>query len=144
MLNKIQIDKSSSKSTNKELKMNSPENKELVKFLGKIPAIGKNIVDGFHEQGFWWVKFQIDIKNKYAWNIVQELGCIINYISLEDRLPTIFYPVSPAPYLNGGPYEFLSWVIENKDTEFTSNDLKIWLEGRLPNPVYDLTQWDNE
>jgi len=128
----------------KNKKMNRPENKELVTFLEKIPAIEKGIADGFHEKGFWWVKFQIDIENKYAWNVVQELGCIINYISLNERLPTVFYPVSPAPYLNGGPYDFLSWVIENKDAEFTSNDLKIWLEGRLPNPVDDLTQWNNE
>ena len=124
--------------------MNSPKNRELVKFLGKIPAIRKSIADGFYEKGLWWVKFQIDINNEYAWNVVQELGCVINYVSLDERLPTVFYPVSPAPYLNGRPYDFLSWVIENKDIEFTSNDLKDWLESRLPNPVDDLTQWDNE
>ena len=120
--------------------MNSPENRELVKLLEKIPVIKKNIADGFHEKGLWWVKFQIDIDNKYAWNVVQELDCEINYISLDERLPTVFYPVSPAPYLNGGPYDFLAWGIENKDAEFTSNNLKDWLEGRLPNPVDDLTQ----
>jgi len=124
--------------------MNSPKNRELVKFLGKIPAIKGNIADGFHEKDFWWVKFQIEINNEYAWSLVQELGCVINYLSVEERLPTVFYPVSPAPYLNGGPYDFLSWVIENKDAGFTSNDLKEWLESRLPNPVDDLTQWDNE
>jgi hypothetical protein len=124
--------------------MNNPENKNLVEFLGKIPAISKSIADGFHEKGFWWVKLQIDIKNEYAWNVVQELGCVINYISLNERLPTVFYPVSPAPYLNGGPHAFLSWVIENSDAKFTSNDLKDWLEGRLPNPVDDLSQWHIE
>jgi hypothetical protein len=123
--------------------MNDPENKELVEFLGRIPAI-KWIADGFHENGLWWVKFQIDIDNKYAWSVVQELGCIVNYISINERLPTVFYPVSPAPYLNGGPREFLSWIIENKDIEFTSNDLRRWLEGRLPNPVDDLDQWNED
>ena len=125
-----------------QAEMNCPENRELVKFLEKIPAISENIADGFHEKGFWWVKFQIDIENKYAWSVIQELGCIVNYISVTERLPTVFYPVSPAPYLNGGPREFLSWVIENKDANFTSDNLKDWLIGRLPNPVDDLEQWN--
>ncbi len=46
-------------------------------------------------------------------------------------LPTRFYPVSPAPYLNGGPKNFLSWIIENTDREFTPDNMKEWLEGRL-------------
>ncbi|HWB91533.1 MAG TPA: hypothetical protein VG605_06760, partial [Puia sp.] len=64
----------------------------------------------------------------------------VNYISLEERLPTVFYPVFPPPYLNGGP-EFLSWVIESKDKEFSPALLSEWLEGRLPRPVDDLKQW---
>jgi len=124
--------------------MTNPENKNLVEFLCKLPAIKENIADGFYENGLWWVKFQIDIDNAYAWNVVQELGCIINYISVSERLPTIFYPVSPAPYLNGGARDFLSWVIENTETQFTSNDLKEWLENRLPSPIDDLEQWNND
>ena len=73
--------------------------------------------------------------------MVQELGCVVNYISLNERLPTIFYPVSPAPYLNGRPKDFLSWVIETKDKEFSPETLMEWLLGRLPNPVDDLEQW---
>ena len=37
----------------------------------------------------------------------------------EERLPTIFMPVSPPPYANGPAREFLSWVIESRDPEFT-------------------------
>ena len=115
--------------------------KDLIKFLEKVPSIQKPIASG-SDDGFWWVKFSLDIKNQLAWNVVQELGCIINYISLNERLPTVFYPVSPAPYLNGGPNDFLSWVIETKDSEFKPINLTEWLEGRLPNRVDDLEQWD--
>lgn len=116
--------------------------KSIIEYLEKVPAINSSIASGSDEDGFWWVKFQIDIENKYAWNVVQELGCVVNYLSINERLPTVFYPVSPAPYLNGGPTDFLSWVIETKDKSFKPGNLKEWLEGRLPNPVDDLEQWD--
>jgi hypothetical protein len=75
--------------------------KTLVDYFEKIPSIGKPIGFGSDEQGFWWVKFHIDIEHELAWNVVQELNCVINYLSVTERLPTVFYPVSPAPYLNG-------------------------------------------
>lgn len=115
----------------------------LIQYLERMPAVGF-INCGSDEEGFWWVKFKIDIDNEYAWNVVQELGCVVNYISVYERLPTIFYPVSPAPYLNGGPREYLSWVIETKDKDFRPGTLKKWLEERLPNPVDDLEQWGFE
>jgi hypothetical protein len=43
--------------------------------------------------------------------------------------------------MNGGPRDFLSWVIETKDKNFKPKTLKEWLEGRLPQPVDDLKQW---
>jgi hypothetical protein len=69
-----------------------------------------------------------------AWRIVQELGHVLNYVSLNERLPTIFIPVSPPPYMNGGPRNFLSWVIECRDAGFTPSNCAEWLEGRLPGP----------
>ena len=116
--------------------------KELTDFLERIPAIQKPISSGTFEDGIWWAKFSIDINNELAWNVVQELGHIVNYVSLEEPLPTIFYPVSPPPYMNGGPTDFLSWVIETKDKDFKPETMKEWLEGRLPNPVDDLEQWN--
>ena len=124
--------------------MNDAKNKNLKEFIGKIPAVKKGIGDGFYENGLWWIKFQIDIKNKYAWSVIQEISCITNYLSVDEKLPTIFYPVSPAPYLNGGPSEFLSWNIENTKTDFPSDNLQEWLENRLPNPIDDLEIWDLE
>jgi len=113
----------------------------LQAFLLAVPAIEGSIGQGVNEEGFWWVKFKIDIKHPLAWQVVQEIGHVVNYLSLNEKLPTNFYPVSPPPYMNGGPEEFLSWVIENTDKEFTPDTLKTWLEGRLPQPVNDESAW---
>jgi hypothetical protein len=108
--------------------------------LEKVPAIESGIAFG-SKQGFWWIKFQIDTSHQLAWYVVQEFGHILNYISLDVKLPVSFYPVSPPPYLNGGPVEFLSWVIENKEAEFTPKVLQEWLKGRLPDPVDSIESW---
>lgn len=115
--------------------------KPLTDYLIKVPSIQSPIGTGTDEEGLWWVKFQIDIENPLAWQVVQELACVVNYLSLNECLPTIFYPVSPAPYLNGGPAEYLSWVIEAKSKDFSPESLMQWLEGRLPNPVDELSEW---
>ena len=116
--------------------------KELIEFLETVPAIDKRISSGTSDAGLWWVKFSIDIHDALAWNVVQELGHIVNYVSLDEPLPTAFYPVSPPPYMNGGPTDFLSWVIETKDKEFTPALMREWLEGRLPKPVDDRNEWN--
>lgn len=118
--------------------------KSLSDYLLKIPGIKTPIATGLDEKGSWWIKFRIDIQNSLAWHVVQELGCVVNYLSINERLPTSFYPVSPAPYLNGGPADFLSWIIECKDKEFEPETLMKWLESRLPRPVDDLGQWNTE
>ena len=113
---------------------------KLLQFLMKIPLIKGSIGKGY-EDGLWWVKFQIDIRQKLAWNVVQELAHVLNYLSLDERLPTVFKPVSPPPYMNGGPIDFLSWVIESDSVDFTPDDALEWLEGRLPNPIDNLKEW---
>lgn len=40
--------------------------KSLVNYLEKVPAIEKPIGTGADENGFWWVKFGIDINHKLA------------------------------------------------------------------------------
>ena len=114
---------------------------KLLDFLGKVPAIDGAIGKGSEEDGCWWVKFSININHKFAWHTVQELGHVLNYLSLDERLPTTFHPVSAPPYMNGGPEEFLSWVIECSDPQFRPGTCAEWLVGRLPNPVDDLEQW---
>jgi|SRR5579863_1836346 len=111
-------------------------------YLSSVPAIDNSIGSGLLEDGNWWLKFSIDIAHPLAWNVVQELGYVLNYLSLDERLPTVFMPVSPPPYMNGGPRDYLSWVIECKDKAFTPTECAEWLEGRLPRPVDDLSQWE--
>lgn len=113
---------------------------ELESFLMNIPSVVGPIGKG-DENDLWWVKFGIDIDHPVAWHVVQELGHVLNYLSLDERLPTVFMPVSPPPYMNGGPGEFLSWIIEAQTEGFSPKTCVEWLEGRLPRPVDDETQW---
>jgi len=115
---------------------------KLVAYLSRIPSVMEPISHGAAGQGLWWVKFSIDIEHKLSWHVVQELGHVLNYLSLSERLPTVFKPVSPPPYMNGGPGDFLSWVIECEDPDFRPGTVAKWLEERLPKPVDDLSQWD--
>lgn len=115
----------------------------LLDFLHRVPAIDPSISHGQFNDGNWWVKFHIDTKHALAWHVVQELGHVLNYLSDNERLPALFMPVSPPPYLNGGP-EFLSWVIESKERTFTPDLCAKWLEVRLPTPVEELKNWERE
>jgi hypothetical protein len=118
----------------------------LKDYLSKVPSIDRIIGCGVSDDGRWWVKLTINIDHPLAWRVVQELGHVLNYVSLDERLPTVFKPVSPPPYLNGGPRDFLCWIIESKDEAFRPETCAEWLVGRLPRPVNDSQQWklDNE
>jgi hypothetical protein len=123
----------------------APDFEKLLTFIEKLPAIDlpggrKSIGHGSFENENWWVKFRLDIKHPLAWRHVQELGHVLNYVSLTEQLQAVFKPVSPPAYLNGGA-EFLSWVIESTDPSFKPDTCAEWLEGRLPRPVGDLEQW---
>ena len=120
--------------------MSSSDFTPLIEFLGRVPPIHPAMGSGHFPDGNWWVKLTIDIAHPLAWSAVQELGYVLNYLSVEERLPTVFMPVSPPPYLNGGP-EFLSWVIESRVPTFTPAEAAQWLSSRLPNPVDDPKKW---
>lgn len=117
----------------------------LINFLARIPALelddspSRGIGAG-GGNGVWWVKFSLDIGHDLAWQAVQEMAHVLNYLSVEERLPTVFKPVSPPPYLNGGPEDYLSWVIECPD-EMSPGRVAEWLESRLPQPVDDEDAW---
>lgn len=117
--------------------------KKLTYYLKRIPAIEESISHGSNEDS-WWLKFSIDIDHTLAWNVIQELGHVLNYLSIDERLPTVFMPVSPPPYMNGGPKEYLSWIIECDKIDFRPGTCADWLEGRLPRPVDDLNEWDQD
>src|SRR3954462_11103499 len=121
---------------------------KLLAFMEGLPAIElpagrKSIGRGTFPNGNWWAKFPLDTNRPLAWRHVQELGFVLNYVSVEERLPTVFIPVSPPPYLNGG-IEFLSWVIESTAPSFNPDNCAQWLQGSLPRPVDDLSLWRTE
>lgn len=111
---------------------------ELVEFLGKLPSVKD--VHFENKNGDWWVMLHLDIFNPYAWNVIQELAFVLNNVAITERFPAIFYPKSPPPYLNGGPADFLSWIIENGDKGFTPEILVEQLKNYLPDPE-DLEEW---
>jgi hypothetical protein len=113
----------------------------LVTYLNRVPAVTVVSSDTTPD-AFWWVKLDINMDHRLAWNVVQELGFVLNYISLQEKLPTVFMPVSPPPYLNGGPRENLSWVIESKFNYIDPAWIAEVLEDRLPQPVEDETKWE--
>ena len=113
---------------------------KLVDFLNRIPSV-RVISSSKPSEPQWWVKLDIDIEAEVAWQVVQELGFVLNYISLRERLATVFMPVSPPPYLNGGPKEYLSWAIEAAVPFVDPATIAEQLEASLPNPVDDISQW---
>lgn len=46
--------------------MNDRAFTKLIEFLEKVPAIHGAIGKGIEEDGFWWVKFNIDINHNLA------------------------------------------------------------------------------
>ena len=120
----------------------------LLALLEKVPAISlpagrKSIGCGLSDDGTWWIKFSLELEHPLAWRVVQEFAHVLNLLSVDERLPTVFKPVSPPPYLNGG-VEFLSWVIETDDPTFTPTQCAEWLVGRLPSPVTDPSAWETD
>ncbi|MDR0214802.1 MAG: hypothetical protein LBJ15_12445 [Comamonas sp.] len=82
-----------------------------------------------------------ELHHPLAWSVVQELGHVLNDASVSEKLPTVFRPVSPPPYLNGGPGEFLSWVIESEYNYIDPAWIAKELQARIPSPVDDLSCW---
>jgi hypothetical protein len=114
---------------------------ELIQFLRKVPGVRFVAHSPWVDASRWWVKLGIDLDDPLAWHVVQELGHVLNYLSLEERLPTVFMPVSPPPYANGGPKTFLSWVIEPVGDGIRPETVARWLDGRLPRPVDERASW---
>ena len=116
----------------------------LTDFISEVPSVGDNISKEIDEDGRWLIKFEIDIHHELSWRVVQELSNVVNMLSNDERLPTIFYPVSSSPYINGGPEITLAWIIQCGDSTFDPSELVEWLEERLPNPVDEEDAWDLE
>ena len=115
---------------------------QLVTFIRALPGVAliSNSSSGQHR---WWIKFTIDLADEFAWRVIQELGFVLNFISLTELLPTVFKPVSPPPYLNGGPEENLAWVIEATVPFVDPISILAVLQERLPNPPGERASWRN-
>ena len=61
----------------------------LTKFLEKIPAVKSPIEAICYDDGSWWLKLKIDVHHKNSWHVVQELAHAINYLSEDEKLPTL-------------------------------------------------------
>lgn len=105
---------------------------KLELLISRLPAIGLPIASGVYENGFWWVKFSIDIQDEQSWDVIQMLAYTINYLSISERLSTVFYPVCPSPFLQLNPEKSLTWIIESTSQNFMPEELAIRLESRLP------------
>lgn len=114
---------------------------EIESYLQHVPGVSGSIGKGRTDDGNWWVKFHVDIDHPLAWNVVQELAHVLNYLTISERLPTVFKPISPPPHSNGGPREYLSWIIESTIADFSPKKCSEWLTARLPHPVEDLAAW---
>ncbi len=121
------------------IEKNLPKLGELVE---SIPGV-KWVSHGLENNCRWWIKFEIDIEDEIAWYVIQELGYILNYISISERLPTVFAPVSPPPYLNSGPKACLSWIIEPKFDYIDPQQIADVLDQRLPKPITERDVWLN-
>ena len=72
----------------------TPDFERLFAFIEKLPAINlpaarKSIGHGVFKNGNWWIKFALDTKHALAWRHVQELGFVLNYVTVGERLPTV-------------------------------------------------------
>lgn len=111
----------------------------LATFLKRLPAV-KMIAHDVWPNGRWWLKLRVDSEHAVAWRVIQELGFVLNYISVDEKLPTVFKPISPPPYLNGG-VEFLSWVIESTSDHVDPAYIRSTLANRLPDVAHDASAW---
>lgn len=107
--------------------------KKLELLIAQLPAIGSPIASGVYETGFWWVKFSIDIQHDKSWEVIKMLAYTINYLSISERLSTVFFPVCPSSFSQENPEKNLTWIIESTSQDFVPDELAIWLENRLPN-----------
>lgn len=123
----------------------SPHEKKLSKlvaYLNRLPGTQAS-AGRFTKEG-WHVSLLIDIDHSLAWNVVQELGFFCNSPSIGQGSGLEFFPISPPPYLNGGPREFLSWTLSHTGSNFSPSEVAKSIEGVLPQPVEDEAEWPHD
>ena len=105
---------------------------KLEELIAHLPVVDAPVSSGIYENGFWWVKFDINLQHPMSWRVIQVLAHTINYLSISERLSTVFYPLSPSPFAEGVSLKSMYWIIEFNSQDFSPNELSAWLESRLP------------
>jgi hypothetical protein len=95
------------------------------------------------ESGFWWVKFHLDMNASASLIIIQALAYIFNGLSLNDPLPTVFFPSSSPPDMNGGPNQNLHWVIEPVGKDVSVSEIFTAIDSTLLIDVTSVEDWLN-
>ncbi len=113
----------------------------LIAYLQRVPGIAGPISSGRLDDGNWWVKFRIAparLERRSGVGVRAQLP--LHQRTTADGL----HAGVRGPYLNGGPRDYLSWVIESKDPKFKPGTCMKWLDERLPRPVEDTSAWPKD
>ena len=97
-------------------------NVNVGRFVSHLPGI-RWVSSKVAENGWWYVKFSLDLNTKSSWHVVQGLAYVLNNLSLNESLPTVFFPTSSPPDMNGGPNDHLYWVIEPRNNDVDPSDI---------------------
>lgn len=105
--------------------------------LERIPGVaylgsGGSVPDG------WWVSLDIDVEHPLAWQVVQQLSHVLNFLAREEDWPTILTPIAPTTI--GGPKTSLSWAID-VGPDYPPAECARQLQAVLPDPVEDENEW---
>jgi hypothetical protein len=68
----------------------------LLNNLGTVPAVDPSVGHGIDGDGRSWVKLSINIDHPLALNVVQELGHVLNYLSMEERRGHVEHSRAPS------------------------------------------------
>ena len=112
----------------------------LSDYLRRIPGLELSFVSEPGEEP-WRIGFSIVITHPLAWDVVQHLAWVLNNLSLQEKLPVRFMPMSAPPYLNGGPRHHLWWVLFSIAPAVDPAEIARVLEDSLPSPVEDVAAW---
>lgn len=113
---------------------------KLAALIASLPGVENPVAKSGPNQFCWWLKFSINKEHPLVWHVIQRLGHVLNYISLDERFDVVFAPVSPPPDMNGGP-EFLSWVIEARKRFVNPATIHKALRLHLPKNVRSTREW---
>ena len=78
----------------------------LVAYLERMPGVSV-LSSEVTRDAYWWVKLTLDLAHPLAWRVVQELGFVLNDLSLQEKLPTVFKDVYKRQARRGSAYRLL-------------------------------------